>query len=107
MPICPHCNEEIDALAHGITACLVFQASLDENGKLNTGIDPGKPLNPFIFDSLTEWYSCPFCGGSIVDEAKVNDTIGNKVDQAAERFLKGVEDYLKEPGEKDEHSKSN
>ena len=102
MPICPHCREEINALAHGVNACMIFQSELNGD-KLNPGFETGKPFTPYIFDSLSEWYSCPFCAGSIVDEAKVKDTNSNKLDQAAERFLKGVEDYLTENGGADEH----
>ena len=93
MAKCPNCGEEINALAHGINCCLIFKAELDDKGKLDPGFEPGKPLTPIEFDSLSEWYSCAFCAGSIIDETKVNDKLStNEIDKAAEKFLKG-EDY--------------
>ena len=95
MPKCPNCHKPIESLDHGVCGNLIFTAKLVK-GKLDQGLVAGKPLSPHTFDSLSAWYSCPLCGGSIVDETQVKDKLGSGVDHAAERFLQGVEGYLEE-----------
>ena len=105
MPKCPHCHKNINVLLHGVNANIVVKAGLNSSlgrignrDALYTGFDAGeRPLIvPEVFDVITEWYSCPHCRGSIVDEALVKDKLAELVDRAAERFLNGVQDYLNE-----------
>lgn len=105
MPICPHCHREINILLHGVNANVIVKAGLNKDlgrkGKpeaIYTGFAPGEhaPIEPEIFDVVTEWYSCPECCGAIVEETQVKDKLRGGVDRAAERFLQGVEKYLDE-----------
>jgi hypothetical protein len=78
-------------------ACLLFTTALVK-GKLNLSNEHNTP--PHTLDSLSEWFSCPKCGGSIVDETQTKDKLGLGIFKAAERFLNGVQDYLNEEEEK-------
>ncbi len=95
MPECPHCHKNIDSLDHGVNCNLIFTARLNQ-GKFDPGLEDGMPLFPHTFDSLSEWFSCPECKGTIVFEAKIDSLNDNSLDEAAERFLRGVENYLEE-----------
>jgi hypothetical protein len=98
MATCPHCGKEISTLTHGVYCCLLFEAKLDQGKLITPGFIEGQSVNPFVVDILTSWYSCPICSGPIVDEDRVNDKLGNRVDQAAERFLKGETNYIGDEG---------
>jgi hypothetical protein len=93
MAKCPHCYEEINTLDHGMYACLLFTSKL-VMGKLDLSNE--RSALPHTLDSLSEWFSCPECGGSIVDETQTKDKLGLGIYQVAERFLNGVENYLEE-----------
>jgi hypothetical protein len=90
MPKCPHCHKEINTLDHGINANCIFTAKLVK-GMLDMGDEHG--ASPHTFDTLSEWYSCPECKGSIVDEADEKYQWGSEQYRAAERFLNGVKNY--------------
>lgn len=92
MPKCPHCHKEINTLDHGVNANCIFTARLI-NGRFEMGNDHGAP--PHTFDHLSEWYSCPECKGSIVDETNTKDRFGGELYDAAKKFLKGEEDKPK------------
>ena len=95
MPKCPHCKKEISTLEHGIYACLRFKGNLTRN-KFNEGFEDNKPLKPYSLDVMSEWYSCPLCKGSIVDETHIKDNSGHNLAKAAEAFLrKGGNECLK------------
>jgi hypothetical protein len=107
MPICPCCQREITFLLHGVNCNLIvkagFNLDLGRRGlprSFYVGFaDRDHPLiRPEIFDVITSWYSCPICFGEIVAESLVADSLGSRVDQAAERFLRGVENYLEDGG---------
>ena len=109
MPRCTHCHRHINVLLHGVNANIVVKAGLNSSlgrignrDALYTGFDSGEhaPMVPEIFDVITEWYSCPHCCESIVDERQVKEKLGDEVDRAAERFLNGVQDYLNEKEDK-------
>jgi hypothetical protein len=103
MATCPHCGKEISTLTHGVYCCLLFEAKLDQGKLVTPGFVEGKPLHPFVVDVLTSWYSCPVCSGSIVDEDRINNKFGNRVDAVAEKFLQGVKDYIGDQGGKHEY----
>jgi hypothetical protein len=108
VPKCPHCHKNIHVLLHGVNANIVVKAGLNgalgrigNRDALYTGFDAGEhaPIVPEIFDVVTEWYSCPKCYESIVDEALVKDKLADLVDRVAERFLNGVENYMEDKPE--------
>ena len=103
MPICPNCKREITFLLHGVNCNLIVRAGFNPDlgrrgllGRFYVGFAnrDHSLIRPEVFDVITSWYSCPICFGEIVTESLVADSLGSRVDRAAERFLRGVQDYL-------------